>query len=434
MKVLLIGGGGREHALAWRLRQCPSVSAIVCPNGSPGIAQVADTPAVTLPTVEAWADFARREHIDLAVVGPELPLAHGVTDAIEARGIAVFGPSRSAARIEASKTFAKDVMHEAGIPTAQSASFREYEAALEYGRGLGLPVVVKADGLAAGKGVRICTTDDELKTALRSNLVESEFGAASATVLVEEFLEGEEVSILALTDGREVLPLVPAQDHKRALDGDRGPNTGGMGAYAPTPAASEEVLSAALTQVLRPCIEELARRGIPYKGVLYAGLILTPGGPRVLEFNCRFGDPETQCVLPLVEGDLAAVMMACCEGRLGACLMPGGEGLTVRPDHAVCVVAASGGYPGKYEVGLPIEGLDAFAGRDDCAVFHAGTRKDPAGRVVTAGGRVLGLTAWAPTLDGALFRAYEMADAIRFDGMHVRRDIAHRALQRKSAP
>ncbi|MDK2972016.1 MAG: phosphoribosylamine---glycine ligase [Candidatus Sumerlaeota bacterium] len=437
MRVLLVGNGGREHAIAWRLRRSKSVTEIVCPNGNPGIAREAQTPRVVLQTPAEWAAFALECQCDLVVVGPEAPLAAGVGDACEDRGIAVFGPRADGARIESSKAFAKDVMQAAGIPTARSEAFSDYDKALDYGRSLGLPVVVKADGLAAGKGVAICETGEQLAGALAENLKDGRFGDASRTVLVEEFLRGEEVSILAVTDGQEVFPLVPSQDHKRALDGDLGPNTGGMGAYAPAPVCTDEILSAALTDVLRPAIRELARRGIAYKGVLYAGLMVTDDGLRVLEFNCRFGDPETQVVLPLLDGDLGELMLACCEGRLGelvAPLRPGSpdSAITMRPEHAICLVLASGGYPDAYTTGKVISGLNAADDDSRAVIFHAGTVAGADGEVLTAGGRVLGLTAWGASLEAARDRVYELAGKVSFEGCHFRHDIAHRALSRRN--
>jgi len=426
MKILLIGNGGREHAIAWRLRRSPSVSKIVCPNGNPGIAREADVPRVDLPSIDATADYAARERFDLVVVGPEAPLAAGLADACEARGLKVFGPSRAAAQIEASKAFSKDVMRAAGIPTAAYETFDDYDKALDFALGLGLPVVVKADGLAAGKGVSVCTTKDELVQALRENLKDARFGNASARVVVEQFLHGEEASILAFCDGRDVYPLVPAQDHKRVFDNDEGPNTGGMGTYAPAPVATEEVVSAAYGEVLLPAVREMARRGTPYKGILYAGLMVGEDGINTIEFNCRFGDPETQVILPLLDGDLGEIMLACCEGRLA------GASIGTRPGHAACVVLASGGYPGDYAVGKPIRGLDTADGPDRI-VFHAGTKAGPDGSVLTAGGRVLGLTAWAPTLQSAVNAAYRMAETVTFEGAHFRRDIARRALDRGTA-
>jgi phosphoribosylamine--glycine ligase len=435
MKILLVGNGGREHALAWRLSQCPSVDSILCPNGNPGIAQHAEAPRMDLKSPADWADLARQRGIDLVVVGPEAPLAAGLADECLARGLRVFGPQRAAARLESSKAFAKEIMNAADIPTARAEVFTDYEAAKDYARSIGLPVVIKADGLAAGKGVAICESWEDVDATLALHLRDHQFGEASASVLVEEFLVGEEASLIAITDGEEVWPLSPSQDHKRALDGDQGPNTGGMGAYAPAPVVTEEILAASLGGILRPVVHELAGRGIPFCGVLYAGLMITKDGPKVLEFNCRFGDPECQVLMPLLEGDLAEALLACTEGRLARHVFPAGGGgptspLGLRPEHAVVVVMASGGYPGDFTTGHSIEGLRNDYG-DSAMVFHAGTKADVDGRVVTSGGRVLGLTAWGPSLDTTVSRAYELANGIRFEGARFRRDIAHRALQRK---
>ncbi|MEQ8821942.1 MAG: phosphoribosylamine--glycine ligase [Sumerlaeia bacterium] len=434
MKILLIGGGGREHAIAWRLKASPSVTRIVCPNGNPGIAREAETPRAELASPVAWAEYGAEMGADLVVIGPEQPLAEGVADACEAKGLRVFGPTKAGAEIEASKAFAKDIMVSAGIPTAASETFSDATRALDFAKSLGGRCVVKADGLAAGKGVAMCETLDDARAAIEENLTGHRFGASSARIVIEEWLEGEEVSILALTDGEEVFPLVPSQDHKRAGEGDTGLNTGGMGAYAPVPWFGEEYLTSALSMVLRPAIAELRRRGIPYKGVLYAGLMVTKDGPKVLEFNCRFGDPETQVVLPLFEGDLGETMLACAEGRLGKILLPphwqegNAQTIGMRPDNAVVVVMASEGYPGTVRDGQPIHGLDAADGLSNAMIFHAGTTAGPNGEVLTKGGRVLGLTAWGRTLQSSLSTVYDLAGRVSFDGGWLRRDIAHRAL------
>jgi phosphoribosylamine--glycine ligase len=435
MKVLLVGNGGREHALAWRLAQCASVDRIVCPNGNPGISLHADTPSLALNSMAEWAEYARQQRTDLVVIGPEAPLAAGLADECEARGIRVFGPRSAAARLESSKAFAKEIMLAANIPTAQSGTFSDFDQAKKFARSLGLPVVIKADGLAAGKGVAICESWEDVDATLAGHLRDHHFGAASSVVLVEEFLQGEEASLIAITDGEEVWPLSPSQDHKRAYDGDTGPNTGGMGAYAPAPVVSEELLSVCMGEVMRPAVQELGRRGIPFVGVLYAGLMITSDGPRVLEFNCRFGDPECQVLMPLLEGDLAEGMLACAEHRLARHLYRGGSAdahsaLGLRPDHAVVVVMASGGYPGKFTTGHVISGLRDSWGNDQI-VFQAGTSRREDGTIVTSGGRVLGLTAWGPSLDSTVHRAYDLADGIHFEGARFRRDIAHRALDRK---
>ncbi|MCC5877448.1 MAG: phosphoribosylamine--glycine ligase, partial [Candidatus Sumerlaeia bacterium] len=360
------------------------------------------------------------------------PLAAGLADDLLGAGFPVFGPPKAGAMIEASKRFSKKVMAEAGIPTAAAESFTDAAKAKDFARSLGLPVVIKADGLAAGKGVTVAMTWEEAARAIDENLLDKRFGDSSAEVLVEEFMEGEEASIFGLCDGESVYPLVPAQDHKRVFDGDAGPNTGGMGAYAPAPVVSEEVFAAAFSQVFRPLVQWFKDNGIVYRGVIYAGLMLTADGLRVVEFNCRFGDPETQAVLPLLDGDFGEILLACAEGRLAPMTMAAGPegqpGILTRPDHAITVVLASGGYPGEFVKGHPISGLETAIQSDQEVVFHAGTAFDDGGRVVTNGGRVLSCTAWDTTLAKARDRAYDLAGRIDFKGRHFRRDIAWRAL------
>lgn len=441
MKILLVGGGAREHALAWRLMLSDSVTRVVCPNGNPGIARVAETPKADLKSNASWVELAAESKPDLVVIGPEGPLAAGLGDTLREAGHAVFGPNGDGARLEASKQFAKEIMAAAGVPTARAESFDDADKAKDFARSLGLPVVIKADGLAAGKGVTVAQTREEADRAIDENLVEGRFGESSRRILVEEFMEGIEASIFGLCDGATVFPLVAAQDHKRALDGDRGPNTGGMGAYAPTPFVGEETFTAAFSEVLRPTLAELANRGIDYRGVLYAGLMLTAEGPRVVEFNCRFGDPETQVILPLVDGDLGEILLACAEGRLGPLTMAATAReaaaaptfIGTRPEHAVTVVLASGGYPGSHKTGFPIDGLEQWDNAEDVMVFHAGTAGVD-GRVVTAGGRVLSCTARDVSLARAHERAYEVARSITFEGRHMRTDIGARALEKRSFP
>lgn len=436
MKVLVVGTGGREHAIAWRLSQSDSVSRIVCPNGNPGIELVAETPAVELKFPSDWAAWAANQKFDLVVIGPEGPLEAGLADECLARGVPVFGPPRAGARIESSKACAKEIMAAAGIPTARAESFDDAAAAKDFAKALGLPVVIKADGLAAGKGVTVARTRAEADQAIDENLVGRRFGGASSRVLVEEFMEGVEASIFGLCDGKTVFPLVPAQDHKAVFDNDEGPNTGGMGAYAPTPFVTEEIFTAAFSEVLRPALEEMVNRGIDYRGVLYAGLMLTNEGPKVVEFNCRFGDPETQVVLPLLEGDFGEILLACAEGRLEPLThavdretsLAAPTVIGTRPEYATTVVLASGGYPGKYETGRVIRGLEHWEQRDDVMVFHAGTARNAAGETVTAGGRVLACTAWERTLARATEKAYDVARGIDFEGCHLRSDIAAKAL------
>lgn len=436
MKILLVGNGGREHAIAWRLRRSPSVSHIICPGGNPGICRVANCPPIIPVSHDEWLDFAAEYKPDLVVIGPEAPLADGLADVFTAKGIPVFGPGREGAQIESSKEFSKNVMREADIPTADFDTFTDAAKAKDYARSLGLPVVIKADGLAAGKGVTVATTWEQAAQAIDENLRDRRFGASSNRILIEEFMEGEEASVFGLCDGETVYPLVPAQDHKRAFDGDQGPNTGGMGSYAPAPAVSEEIFTAIFAQTLRPLVEWFREHGIVYRGVIYAGLMLTGSGPRVVEYNCRFGDPETQAVLPLLEGDFGEILLACAEGRLGPMTMAAGRdgrpGIVTSPEHAMTVVLASDGYPGTFQKGLPIEGVDTAEQSEREVIFHAGTKLDERARVVTNGGRVLSCTAWDTTLAKARDRAYALAERVTFEGCHRRSDIGWRALPNRS--
>lgn len=418
--VLIIGAGGREHALAWKLAQSPQVKQIFVAPGNGGTdggpdAVVRNVP-VAVHDVDGLLGIVRREQIDLVVVGPEAPLALGVVDRLQAAGLRVFGPSQAAAQLETSKAFAKDFMWESGIPTASYAVFSEYAAALEYVRQAERPLVVKASGLAAGKGVLVCDTLLQAEQALFDVMQARLFGEAGDLVVVEERLSGPEVSLLAFTDGRTVVPMVAAQDHKRVFDGDLGPNTGGMGAYAPAFYVTPALLDEIVRTVLQPAVDGLAAQGTPYVGVLYAGLMLTPAGLRVLEFNARFGDPETQVILPLLATDLLAIIDACIDGRLADTTVSWDNGATAT------IVAASPGYPGDYPKGLPISGLDAANQVPGVTVFHAGTRRHH-GDVLTDGGRVLAVTGTGPDLAAALGRAYEGIRHIHFEGMHYRRDI-----------
>ncbi len=423
MKILVIGGGGREHALVWALARDPRRPRLFCAPGNAGTAALADNLPLAAEDLEGLLAWALREKPDLTVVGPEAPLCAGLVDRFEEAGLRVFGPRRDAARLEGSKRFAKTIMTAAGIPTARAESFTDAGDALTYARALGAPLVVKADGLAAGKGVEICLTLAEAETAIRRCLVDKSHGAAGATILVEEFLEGEEVSVLALVDGRTAVLLDSAQDHKRIFDGDRGPNTGGMGAYSPAPVLTPDGREQIREQVFDRTLAELARRGIRYQGVLYAGLMMTAAGPRVLEFNCRFGDPETQALLPRLASPLLPALEACVDGTLEE------RHVAWRSDCCVSVVLASRGYPDAYPRGLPIDGLEEAARDEGVLLFHAGTALQ-AGRVVTSGGRVLAVSALGAGLPAAAARAYAAVDRIRFEGRQVRRDIAARALRR----
>jgi phosphoribosylamine--glycine ligase len=419
MRVLVVGGGGREHALAWKISRSPLVTALFAAPGNPGIGRVAKLLPVKADDVEGVARAARESRIDLVVVGPEAPLVLGLADRLAKDGIPVFGPTAAAAEIEGSKAFAKDVMAAANVPTAEYGSFTEVAPALAFAKARSGRVVVKADGLAAGKGVVVCGDASEAEAALRSILVDRVHGAAGARVLVEERLEGPEASCIAFTDGERVRLLAAAQDHKRVFDGDRGPNTGGMGAFSPTPNVTPEVAALVERAVLLPAVREMARRGRPFRGALYAGLMLTPGGPRVLEFNARLGDPETQPILLRMESDLVPALLAAAQGDLSR------VALRFDARAAVGVVLAAEGYPGQVTKGDAIAGLDApFP--DDVQVFHAGTAAGPGGSVVTNGGRVLTVCALGNGLDDAARRAYEAAGRISFRGMQYRKDIGQK--------
>lgn len=421
MKILLVGNGGREHAIAWKLlKDDPSVE-LFCAPGNAGTATIARNLQIDASDIPALLAWARENAPDFTVVGPEAPLCAGLVDAFEAAGFPTFGPVRAAARMEGSKAFAKEIMAAAQVPTAEAVVVRDEAAAREAVARLGVPVVLKADGLAAGKGVMVCMDAAQVEAALRDLFSENKFGAAASEVLVEQYLDGEEASILAFVDGKTVVPLASAQDHKRLLDGDKGPNTGGMGAYSPAPAVTPDMLAVVQSQILRPVVEELSRRGIVYKGVLYAGLMLTKSGPKVLEFNCRFGDPETQAILPRLASPLLPALRACRDGALDASLV------SWDPRPAVCVVMVSGGYPGKYPKGVVVEGLDEAAAQPDAVVFHAGTARR-GGLVVTDGGRVFGVTALGADVRSAVAAAYRTVVKIKFDGASYRSDIAWRAL------
>lgn len=421
VKALVIGNGGREHAIAWTLLQSAQVSEVVCVPGNGGTATLAGCRNLALSMTDAVgiARFCLVNNIAFVLVGPEQPLAMGLVDQLRSEGIAVFGPTQAGAQIEASKSWAKALMIEAGVPTAIAKSFTDPEAAIAYVQAQGAPIVIKADGLAAGKGVTVAQTEAEAIAAIEASF-DGQFGAAGQTVLIEECLTGQEASVLAVTDGETIRPLLPAQDHKQVGEGDTGPNTGGMGAYAPTPVVPAELLDRIQTEVLEPTLQALRDRGIDYRGILYAGLMITPAGdPKVIEFNCRFGDPETQAVLPLLITPLETIVKACLEQRL-ADLPP----FEWKPGAAACVVLASGGYPGAYEKKLPISGL-AAAAETGALVFHAGTRLK-GDQVLTDGGRVLGVTALGDTFAAAIAKAYQAVDAIEFDNAYCRRDIGFR--------
>ena len=422
MQVLVIGSGGREHALAWKAAQSASVEKVYCVPGNPGIAQIAECVPMDISDNDALVAFALENKIDLTIVGPEVPLANGVVDAFRAKGLAIFGPTQAAAQIEGSKSFAKDLMKKYGIPTAAFEVFTDAEAAKAYIVEQGAPIVIKADGLAAGKGVVVAMTLDEALEAVDMMMCDQAFGSAGCQVVVEEFLTGEEASILTFCDGTTIVPMISSQDHKRAYDNDEGPNTGGMGTYAPAPVVTADVLARVQKEILEPTVAAMKAEEMPYTGCLYAGLMITENGPKVIEFNARFGDPETQVVLPLLDSDMAEVMMACVNGNLADLDIQWKDGA------AVCVVMAAGGYPQGYRKGDVISGLDKAA-ELGATVFHAGTAaKD--GNIVTNGGRVLGVTAIGTDIRKAVDNAYEAVRSIHFDDVHYRNDIAYRAIAR----
>ncbi len=415
--MLVVGQGAREHALAWKLAQGPTVGRLFAAPGNAGLSEVATCVPIGAADVPGLAGFAERESIDLTVVGPEAPLVAGVADELEARGLRVFGPSRDAARLEGSKSWAKDLCERHGIPVPRSRAFTELGPAVEFLDAMDPPYVVKADGLAAGKGVTVAEDREAAVAALRACLQERVFGEAGSRVLVEEFVSGREISLIAVTDGRDVVPLALAQDYKRAGDEDTGPNTGGMGAYSPVNWVDEPTRAAVVRDVVERAVRALADEGTPYRGALYAGLMLTEAGPRLLEFNCRFGDPETEAILPRLGSDLAELLMACVEGDLAA------QRPEWIPQVCVTVVVASGGYPGAYRTGLEIGGLDAARSLPGVFPFHAGTAARD-GRVLTAGGRVLAISALGPTMAVARERAYEACSMVSFQDMYFRGDIA----------
>ena len=419
MNILVIGSGGREHALFWKLSESPQTERIYAIPGNPGMGEMTD---IAVTDNAAILQFAKEKDIGLVVVGPEVPLMNGLVDDLEAAGIPAFGPRANAAEIEGSKSFAKDLMKKYGIPTARYEVFAEAEAARAYIRSEGTPIVVKADGLAAGKGVVVAMTEQEALDAVGAIMEHNSFGDAGARVVIEEFMEGEEASLLAFTDGTVIRPMISAQDHKRAFDGDKGPNTGGMGTYAPAPVMTPELTERAVEEILKPTISAMEKEGRAYRGCLYLGLMITADGPKVVEFNARFGDPETQVVLPLLDGDLVQIMHACAGGTLADVPIRWKDGA------AVCVVLAAGGYPASYEKGNEIYGI-GNAEKLGALVFHAGTAKKN-GKIVTNGGRVLGVVGMGKDIASAVQSAYDAVDQISFKGEYHRKDIAHRALNR----
>ncbi|WP_274363070.1 phosphoribosylamine--glycine ligase [Paenibacillus thermotolerans] len=419
MNILVVGRGGREHTICWKLKQSPKVNKLYCAPGNAGIAQTAECAPINENNFQELVAFAKQNSIDLAVVGPEDPLFAGLADELEAAGIKVFGPRKNAAIIEGSKAFTKELLKKYDIPTAAYETFDSFEEALAYTRKQGAPIVIKADGLAAGKGVTVASTLEEAEEALRTIMLDKAFGEAGDKVVVEQFLQGEEMSILSFVDGSVVKPMPPAQDHKPIFDNDKGPNTGGMGTYSPVPHIPQNIYDEAIETIVKPTAEAMVKEGRPFRGVLFAGLMITADGPKTIEFNCRFGDPETQVVLSRLESDLAELFEATVNGRLQ----------DIEPkwsnDSAVCVVLAAGGYPGSYKKGDPIDGLDDVK---ESAVFHAGTALQD-GRVVTNGGRLLGVTATGATIEEARRKAYADVDRIRYEGKQYRSDIGKKALR-----
>ena len=417
MKVLVVGGGGREHAILWALAKSPKVTQLFCAPGNAGIADVAQCVDLKATDVEGITAWAKEHAMDFVVVAPDDPLALGMVDALEAAGIPAFGPRKNAAILEASKAFSKELMAKYHIPTAKHRTFTQLEEALAYLEEQGAPIVVKADGLALGKGVVVAQSVAEAQEAARAMMEEGKFGAAGRTLVIEECMTGPEVTVLAFCDGKHLVTMPASQDHKRAFDGNQGPNTGGMGAIAPVRCYTPDLARQCMDEIFQPTVDAMAAEGRPFQGVLYFGLMLTPQGPKVVEYNARFGDPECQAVLSLLESDLMDIFLACCNGTLDQVEVRWKDGA------ACCLVLASGGYPASYPKGLPITGLEE-AGKS-AVVFHAGTARNEQGEIVTNGGRVLGVTATAGDLEAAIAGAYAAAKCIHFDGMHFRTDIGH---------
>lgn len=425
MKILVVGSGGREHALVWKLKQSHLVSKIYAAPGNDGIAQIAETVPLKVDDLDGLARFARENAVDLTVVGPELPLTLGIVDHFEERGLRIFGPTREAAEIEGSKAFAKTFMRKYHIPTGSFQVFEDRDSAIAFVERAAYPLVIKASGLAAGKGAVIINDNEEAKNTINQMMIDRIFGEAGLKVVIEEFLQGEELTVMAFTDGKTILPMLSSQDHKKIDDGDAGPNTGGMGAYCPTLLVDDQMMQMIKDQILVPAIHGLEEEGRRYKGILYAGLMVTPVGPKVIEFNCRMGDPETQAVLPLLESDLADLFIAIADGNLRLMEPQWSDGA------AACVVISSRGYPGKAETGKKIDGLTAQFD-DSTYIFHSGTKRDE-NNWITSGGRVLGVTAVRNELRSAIDAAYDAVDKIHFEGMHYRKDIGHLAFRKLGA-
>lgn len=417
MKVLIVGGGGREHAIAWKVSQSPKVEKLYCAPGNAGIAQVAECVEIGVMDFDKLTAFAKAEQINLTIIGPDDPLAAGAADAFEAAGLRVFGPRKNAAILEGSKAFSKDLMKKYGIPTASYENFDSPEAALSYLETAKMPIVLKADGLALGKGVLICQTLEEAKEGVKSLMLDKQFGNAGNTIVIEEFMTGREVSVLSFVDGKTIKIMTSAQDHKRAKDGDQGLNTGGMGTFSPSPFYTEEIDTFCREHIYQATVDAMRAEGREFKGIIFFGLMLTPDGPKVLEYNARFGDPETQVVLPRMKNDIVEVFEACIDGTLDQ------VELEFEDHAAVCVVLASAGYPEHYEKGFQISGLDSFSGKDGYYVFHAGSKCGADGSILTNGGRVLGVTATGRDLKEARVNAYEATEWITFENKYMRHDI-----------
>jgi phosphoribosylamine--glycine ligase len=424
MRMLIVGGGGREHALVWNLRSSPAVDKLFAAPGNAGMSQAAQCVDINVENLTGLADFAQRNSIDLTVVGPEMPLARGIVDEFEKRNLKILGPSKAAAEIEGSKVFAKQFMKKYHIPTASFKIFESPDEASDFVKSSEMPLVIKADGLAAGKGAVVVEDTASALSTIKKMMVDKILGEAGSRVVVEDFLEGEEVTVLAFTDGETTVPMLSSQDHKKIFDGDRGPNTGGMGAYAPAAIADDKMIKRVYDEILEPAVEGLKGEGRTFKGILYAGLMITELGPKVMEFNCRFGDPETQVILPLLKTDLAEIFLSIVDGELSL------QEVEWSDDFAVCVVLASAGYPGRYEKGKEIFGLNKARLMEDVVIFHAGTRRR-GDRVFTNGGRVLGVTATDKSMENAIQKAYSAVSKIEFEGVQYRKDIGHRAFPGK---
>ena len=419
MQVLVIGNGGREHALVWKIKQSPKVKAIFCAPGNAGTSEIAENVPIAADDIEGLLQFALNKGIELTIVGPEQPLVMGIVDQFNEKGLRIFGPNAHAAELEGSKSFSKNIMNKYGLPTAEYKNFTSSEEAEEYVNDKSCPLVVKADGLAAGKGVLLCRTTEEALIAVNTIMKNRSFGAAGDQIVIEEFLEGQEISVLAFSDGKTVLLMDSAQDHKAAFDGDTGPNTGGMGAYSPAPVFTEVMQQKVRDKIMLPMVRAMKQEGRPYKGILYAGLMLTKTGPQILEFNARFGDPETQPLLVRMDSDIIPIFEACIDGTLDQCQ------LNWKNKSSVCVVMAAAGYPNSYEKGKLISGLKNANSIPEVVVFHAGTKKKD-GKIVTNGGRVLGVTATGENTSSAIERAYEAVNQITWEGIHYRKDIGYR--------